>query len=268
MISVALAMFSGTATTALFPSDASAFIFSGVLCLVILIVWLMFARDKPERAPGPPVLPATRYLDKAARSSGIWLAGVCMFFIMGCSMTFTSFLPNVLHNLRGIDPVMAGFYGSLATLGGVFGSFLGPVICNRIGVMKPYLVITSLLSAAAAFWSWQLPLGTPIVMALILSGFMQSAISPTILSLPVLLPEVGPIYAGSAGGIIATLTVLGAVLIPTFVITPLAGSNVTVLYGLASICFALIIIPLLFLPELGSRALAARATKVPAAAAK
>jgi nitrate/nitrite transporter NarK len=266
MISIALAMFSGTATTALFPSENSAFIFSGIACLVILILWVILARNKPKAAPEPPILPASQYLSKAARSRGTWLAGVCMFFVMGSVMTFTTFLPNVLHNLRGIGPVQAGIYGSLSTLGGVFGSFMGPVICSRVGVMKPFLVIISLLGAAGTFWSWQLPVGRDMVVALILAGFVQSAITPTILSLPLLLAEIGPVYAGSAGGIIATLQVLGAVVVPTFVITPLAGPNVTVLYGLAALCFALIVIPVLFLPELGSRALARRVSDVSARA--
>jgi len=268
MISIALAMFSGTATTALFPSESIAFIFSGVACLVVLILWMIIAKNKPQEAPDLPVLPATQYLGKAARSSGIWLAGVCMFFVMGSTMTFSDFIPNVLHDLRGISPVQAGIYGSLATLGGVFGSFLGPMICNRMGMMKPYLVIIGLCGAAATFWSWQLPVGPAIVICLILTGFLQSGITPLILSLPMLLPEIGPVYAGSAGGVIATLQVLGAVLVPTFIITPLAGPNVRVLFGLAALFFALIIIPVLFLPELGSRALAARACNVSARAGK
>jgi NNP family nitrate/nitrite transporter-like MFS transporter len=262
MVSPMLAGFAGTATTALFPSDASAFVFSGAACLVILILWLIFAKNKPEGAPDMPVLPVTRYLGKAAQSRGIWLAGVCAFFVMGAMMTFTDFLPNVLHDLRGISPVQAGVYGSLATLGGVFGSFLGPVICSRVGFMKPYMVVVSLLGAVGTFWSWQLPVGPGIVMALILAGFLQSAILPLLLSLPMLLPEIGPVFAGSAGGIISTLQVLGAVVVPTFIVTPLAGLNANVLFGLAAICFALILIPALFLPELGSRALAARAGKV------
>jgi NNP family nitrate/nitrite transporter-like MFS transporter len=257
MVSIGLAMFSGTATTALFPSEASAFISSGVACLVILVLWLVLVKNKPEGAPDLPALPAIQYLGKAARSSSIWLAGACMFFVMGCMMTFTDFLPNVLHQLRSIGPVQAGVYGSLVTLGAVFGSFLGPVICNRLGYMRPYLILIGLLGAAGVFWSWQLPVGPAIVIALILAGFLQSAVTPTIISLPMLLPEIGPVYAGSAGGIIATLQVLGAVLVPTFIITPLAGPNVTVLFGLAAICFALITIPVLFLPELGSKAQAA-----------
>jgi hypothetical protein len=105
-------------------------------------------------------------------------------------------------------------------------------------------------------------------MALILGGFLCSGILPLLLSLPMLLPEIGPVYAGSAGGIISTLRVLGAVVVPTFIVTPLSGLNPIVLFGLAAVCFALILIPALFLPELGSRALAARAGKVSALAAK
>lgn len=261
MISPMLASFLGTATTALFPSEGSAFIFSGVVCLVILILWALLARNKPEGAPDLPVLPAIQYLGKAAGSKSIWMGGICLFFVMGCSMTFNTFLPNVLHDLHGIDPVKAGFYGSLGTFGGIFGSFMGPLICNRMGVMKPYLILIALLGAAGAFWSWQLPVGAALVIALILAGFMQTAIAPLIFSLPMLLPEIGAVYAGSAGGIISSLQVFGAVLIPTFIITPLAGPNVTVLFGLAALCSVLIIAPALFLPELGNRALAARARK-------
>jgi NNP family nitrate/nitrite transporter-like MFS transporter len=258
MTSPMFAMFAGTATTALFPSEAAAFIFSGALCLVILALWLVLFKNKPEGAPDLPVLPMIQYLGKAARSRSVWLTGVGMFFVMGSSMVFTSFLPNVLHDLRGIEPVQAGFYGSLSTLGGVFGSFLGPLICSRIGFMKPYLILVGLLGAAAVFWSWQVPIGAAIFTAIIVAGFLQNAISPLFLSMPMLLPEIGPRYAGSAGGIISTLQVIGAVVLPTFVITPLAGSSADILFGLAAVCLALIGLPVLFLPELGSRALAAR----------
>jgi NNP family nitrate/nitrite transporter-like MFS transporter len=152
--------------------------------------------------------------------------------------------------------VQAGVYGSLATFGGIFGSFMGPMICNRMGIMRLYLVLVGLAGAACVYWSWQLPVGPAIAGGLILAGFLQSAVMPLIFSLPMLLPEIGPVYAGSAGGIIATLQVLGAVVVPTFIITPLAGSNATVLFGLAAFSLALIIPSVLFLPELGSRALA------------
>jgi nitrate/nitrite transporter NarK len=258
MISPAIAMFVGTSTTAYFPSLASAFVFSGVACLVILILWLIFAKNKPEGSPDLPILPAIQYVGKAARSRNVWMAGACLFFIMGTIMTFSSFLPNVLRDLLSIDAEKASLYGSMPTFGGIFGCFLGPMICNRMGVMKRYLIIVGLLGAVATFWSWQMPIGTTIVVALIVAGFLQYSVQPLFASMPMLLQEIGPVYAGSAGGIIATIQVLGAVVLPTFVITPLAGSNVKILFGLAALCMALMILPVLLLPELGTRALAAR----------
>ena len=91
------------------------------------------------------------------------------------------------------------------------------------------------------------------------AGFLMSAILPLLLSLPMLVREIGPVYAGSAGGIITTLQVFGGIVVPTFIITPLAGLNATLLFGLAAVCYGLILIPALFLPELGARALAAEA---------
>ncbi len=259
-ISPMLGTFLGTATTALFPSETIAFIFSGIVCLAILIVWMVFAKNKPEGAPDLPSLPAVRYLGKAARSRSVWLAGIGMFLVMGGPMVFADFLPNVLRDLRGISPVQAGFYGSLGTFGGIFGCFLGPLICSRIGVMKPFIIIMGLLGAAASYWSWQLPIGPAIVIGMTLSGFLQSTIAPLLMAVPMLLPEIGRVYAGSAGGIISTLQVMGGVLVP-ILIAPLAGSSAKILFGLAAVSFAFVILPALFLPELGTRSLAARESK-------
>ena len=225
---------------------------------MILIVWLLLARNKPEGAPDLPVLPITRYLREAARSRAIWLAGICAFLVMGAMMTFTSFLPNVLQDFRGISPVQAGFYGSLATLGGVFGSFLGPVVCSRIGYMKPYLIFVSLLGAASAIWSWQLPVGPAIVIALMAAGFLMSAILPLLLSLPMLVREIGPCMRKRgrnhhhAAGVRRHRS-------PHLYYYSACGLNATLLFGLAAVCYGLILIPALFLPELGARALAAEA---------
>jgi cyanate permease len=258
MVSPMLAGFAGTATTPLFPSEKSAFIWSGVACFAILILWLIFAKNKPEGAPDVPAMPVIKYLDKAARSRAIWLAGLCSFFVMGSMMTYTGFLPKELLQQRGISEKLSSFYGSLPNLGGLFGSFLGPLICRKIGVMKPYIILVSLAGAVVTFLSWQMAIGPATPVIFMLAGCLQSAILPLVLSIPMLLPEIGPVYAGSAGGIISTLQVLGGIAIPSFIITRLAGPNSTILFGLAAVCCALIAIPALFLPELGAKALASR----------
>lgn len=52
---------------------------------------------------------------------------------------------------------------------------------------------------------------------------------PIFLSAPVLLEGLGTKYAGSAAGVISTLQLLGAVLIPTYILTPIAGENYSLL---------------------------------------
>ena len=59
-----------------------------------------------------------------------------------------------------------------------------------------------------------------------------------------------------------TLRVPGAVVVLTFIITPLTGSNAVVLFGLAGLCLALTHMPVLLPPESGTRAFPARAGNV------
>lgn len=254
LTSPTLAMFLGMATTALFPSLKVAYITAGIAAIFITIWWVIFAKNKPEGAPDLPVMPVTEYLGVAAKSKGVWIVGVCMMFLMGAAMALSGFLPNALKVVRGIDPVKAGLLGSLGTLGSFFGSIMGPIICDRMGYMKPYLVIVTLLGAIGIYFGWQAPLGAGIWVALLLAGFMGGAPSPILMSFPMLLPEIGPVYAGSAGGLIATLQLIGAFFIPTFVITPLAGNNFFLLFGLAALSNALVAVAALFLPELVAKA--------------
>jgi NNP family nitrate/nitrite transporter-like MFS transporter len=85
----------------------------------------------------------------------------------------------------------------------------------------------------------------------LLLGIFVGGGMPILLSFPMLLPEIGPVYAGTAGGFIATLQLFGAVFIPSFILAPLAGDNYTVLFILASISLFLATIVSTVLPELG-----------------
>lgn len=256
LVGATAAMFVGTATTALFPTMKSAFITAGIFAVINAFLWLILIKDKPEGAPDMPSMPVTEYLGVAAKSKNVWLVAVIMMFSMGAMIAFSGFLPNALHEVRGIDPVQAGLLASIGTLGGLFGSLLGPIICDRIGYMKPFLVSVAVVGAALTYYAWQSPLGVIMWVLFLLQGFAGAAGGPLYMSFPALLPEIGPMYAGSAGGIIGTLQVVGAVCIPTFIITPIAGQNYYLLFALGALCFLCVAVVALFLPELGPKAMA------------
>lgn len=241
------------ATSALFPTMKSAFVAAGFIMLATWILWLAFIRVKPGESPELPALPVTGYIKVAAGSKNIWLAGLAMMFLMGSFMVFTGFLPNALNEVHGMSPVAAGFMASIMTIGNIAGSLAGPYLSDRVGRIKPFITPVALLGTVAGYCSWILPPGGGMSALLALLGAFWGMCMPLLMAFPMLLPEIGPLYAGSAGGIISTLQVIGAVFIPSCIIAPLAGQNYNLLFALGSLSFLMVSAISLLLPELGDR---------------
>ena len=68
------------------------------------------------------------------------------------------------------------------------------------------------------------------------------------MSLRIILPEIGPVSAGSAGGVISTLQTAEAFVISSYIILPLAGKNTDQVFmyiGLGYLVFGLFLLLLL-----------------------
>ena len=242
------------ATSAVFPSAKSAFITAGIFMLAVWIAWMALIQAKPEGAPNLQVMPLSKYIGVVGKSKNVWLVGLGMMFFMGTNMSFSGFLPNALNAVRGVDPVTAGLMASIVTIGTMLGSIVGPAMSDRVGRIKPFLAPVCFLGAIAMYTSWVVPTGAIMWATLFVVGIFMGISVPLLMTFPMLLPEIGSAYAGTAGGMIATLQLLGAVIIPAFIITPLAGTNFSMLFGLSSLFFALFGVVTLLLPELGAKA--------------
>lgn len=251
--SASLGMTIALATTALFPSAKSAYIIAGVVNLAVGILWVALVKAKPEGAPDLPSMPVTKYIGTVGRSKNVWLVGLALMLFMGSNMAFSGNLPNALNGLRGIDPKTAGVMASLVTLGTMLGSFIGPMLSDRIGRIKPFLAPIAILGAALMYLAW-ISSGVVTWVLLAVLGFLMGVGVPLLMAFPMLLPEVGPVYAGSAGGLIATLQLIGAFFIPAFIVAPIAGTNFETVFILASALFFLYGVITMFLPELGAKA--------------
>jgi len=246
-------MSTALATSALFPSVKSAYITAGIIMFAAWILWMIFIKVHPQRALESHSEPVFKYIGVAARSKNVWLAGLALMLFMGANMTFVGFLPNALTQVRGIDPAQAGLMASVVTFGVILGNIVGPVMSDGIGRIKPFLAPVAFVGAAFMYISW-ISQGMTIWIMLAVVGVSLGISTPLLMTFPMLLPEIGPEYAGSAGGLMATLQLTGAVLIPSFIIAPLAGTNYNILFLLASIFLILFGIASLFLPELGAKA--------------
>lgn len=225
----------GMSTSAFFPGVKSAFNFAAILSVVIALIWFILAGDKK---PSADVMEMPRVslgagMKVVLKNRQIWLIGGCLMFLMGANVTVSAFLPLALQTSRGISSTAAGGVASTIMIGALVGSVFGPALCRIVGNIKIFLVISGVIGAIGASGAWLLPAGIVMILALFITGFFFSGMLPVLISLPISIPGIGHMYAGTAGGVAATLQLLGCVLIPTYIITPVAGSNYHVLMLLA-----------------------------------
>lgn len=246
-----LAMTVGTGTTAFFPTLNSAYIFAAVIAVAALVMWLLLMKSDPgEKIAQHQPQPILSLLVHAAGSRSVWLAAASMMIMSGAFVGMSGFLPTALQEMRGMDPVAAGFAASVFPIGNLLGSIFGPAVCLKVGRMRVYLVAVGIVAAVGTAFSWLAPAGVAMSAALLATGFAIGSITPLLMSFPMILPEIGPKYAGSAGGLISTLQLLGAVTIPTYIVTPIAGENYYLFFILLAAVWAVFCVVVLMLPEL------------------
>ena len=251
-----LAMAVAMATSAYFPSLNAIFVFTAVLAVIAAIVWWVFFKEGPLGMGGAgedeaqvPTPPLSECLKVAGKSRNVWLIGLILAASMAATMCITTYMPQILAS-RGFDPTSAGSMTAIITYGNLAGAILAPIMRQYLGGFRPICIVLTLISAVLTAVAWMLPEGPAMVIGFFVLGFGLNGFMAIILSLPVLLPEIGPVYAGTAGGLAATVQLMGAVIIPTYILTPLCGDNFFLFYIIAGLICVGATVCVIALPEL------------------
>lgn len=241
-------------TTAMLPGIKAAFIVAAVINAVVLALWFLFMKNKPKNSGAEalqiPRVSMKECLSKLVKIRHIWVAGLAIGFILSASMCLSTFLPTALQSSRGLSATAAGAVSSAIMFGNLAGAVLGPVICAKVGRMKPFLFVSCVLAGLGAAFAWLAPTGIVMISALFLTGFIASGAISQLLSIPVMLKEVGPVYAGTAGGLVGTIQLIIGVGVPSYILAPVIGGNFTLLYVVAGILVGISALLVLTLPEL------------------
>lgn len=239
-----LAMFS---TARMFSSLKGAYCFSAVLFVLAAVFWFVTAPQAPgispkragkEQAAGGGRAGVSESLQAVFRSGGTLRVGVCLVFYYGGVLSVSSFLPLALQQRQGFSAVAAGTVTSLVLLGNMLGAVLGPRLLWRVPGNVCYWMAAAQILAAGGIAA--ILLGTDFSWACVLAvaaGFCINSSTPVLVSTPQKLPEIGTAHAGAAGGVVATLQLLGAVCIPTLVISRLCGERYDRMILMAGGCF-------------------------------
>lgn len=239
MISIAMGIFLASSTigqffaqstTALFGNLNQAFWLSGILCVAVLILFLIFGREnKGQEEAGLQETPGLAETIKAVLASkNMWLCAIGLFFILGCQVAFNIWIPSALIS-KGMDPVGAGALASVVSLGNLIGAVVMPFVAAKAGKIKPFIIAFTIICALGYALGWHLT-GVLAYLCFFVFGFCAASLMPFFLSMPLKFREIGPRFVGTGMGFVLTIELLGSVLLPTYMILPLASVGKTVNY--------------------------------------
>lgn len=227
------------ATTAAIPTLKIAFWIPAVVSIVLAVLWLLFARESAfseNKVSGEDASQVKDSLLVCIRSKNIWLAGITLMLILGGAMIISSFHVSAVVALKGYSEAYAGTFNSVLMVGSILGSIFLPVYVTKNPAKAPLLVLLmGIVTAATCVGMVTLP-AIGIYICGFLNGAFRSGIIAVMMMIPVMLKEIGPRYAGTAGGFIVTLELIGCVIIPTYVIVPLGGGSYMNYFLLAAGC--------------------------------
>lgn len=229
-----LVMSLSTGMAAVFPTVDAAFWTAAAAGVAVTLVLLVFMRDNPaaktEAAERVSVADCVRL---CVKSRGVWLAALAALCLTTAAVGCIQFAPTALQ-ARGFAPKVSSLCGMCINLGATLGCLLSGLLSKRLKRLKLWLLVGGLLGAVAAALAWRLPSPGLVAVGLFVTGFLTSGLTPVVVALPLQLPEIGPRYAGTAGGFMATVQLIGNTLLPPYVITAIAGNEN---YGVMFLCF-------------------------------
>ncbi len=244
-------------TTALFTSRRAAFMFNVILTILAIVSWtLMYHTPESTRMNENNLqsdrknLNLKKSLGTVIKNRHVWIVSICLALLMGANVVMSSFTPTLLAE-RNIDSVQAGYYTSAYTIGCLASCYIAPAIVRKT---KRYRLTCGCFAAIAfigvAFAVPNVPAGILLLISIFITGTCVGANLPLFVSLPVNLRDIGPEFAGTAGGFVSTIELVGAVIIPSYILIPISGEgNLEGLYLLAGVCMAMCCILTQFLPQ-------------------
>ena len=182
----------------------------GVLSAIAAITWALVFRDPvaevseggtdigvSQEDSGVPVESGFATFRKVLRTGDIVWLSIYYAFCIAALLSILSLLPRVLGD-RGLE--QPGMMAALLTGTLVASSIMGGMLSDRFG-RKPVLVVSVIIFALSvpALLIFSGPL---LMVCLVIAGAAAGPFLPVSTAMPVEMPGIGPLYAGTALGIL------------------------------------------------------------------
>lgn len=249
----------------LFDDFYTAFFWGGIVMAVVWVFWGIFARDKAmpqgSEAPGAELSDGEESADGKAegsgegrlkdvvKSRGLWLAGMGLACYNGFSTTICSLIIVALVATWGTVSETAGIMASLFTIGEAIGAVVVPTWIVHVKKAKGVCIALPIGAVSLMLIAWYLNIDAVRLIAFPISGFLLGGIYPICMSYPSILPEIDDRNSGAAGGLLTSISLIGGIVVPSFIVTPIAGTNYNLMMAIVSVVGLLAAIPFSLLPS-------------------
>lgn len=228
----------------LFDDFYTAFLWGGIAMAVLCALWGIFGRDKliPQKSSEADGDAAEgKGIGDVVKSRNLWFAGLGGACYNGFNVTIGSLLITALVATWGTDQVVAGITASLFTVGCAVGSVAISSWIVHVRKAKAVCILLPIVSIAMVYIGWSINVDALRFVLFPIAGFIFGSIYPICLSYPSILPEVDEQNSGAAGGLITSIALAGGIIVPTFIVTPIAGTDYRLMMNIVC-CIGLVII--------------------------
>ncbi len=187
---------------------------AAAISFVAVFVWLALARERPvtaiDHATGE--LSAWGKLKTVSRNRDLWLVALMGMFIMGAAVANVGMLPQTLSE-RGMSSSMAGMYVAISTFAVAGASIIGPFLSDRVGLRKLF-IWPFLLICVATVTFLGVTMGAILIILIIVYSIGLGTALPLFRALILENERIGSHLAGSAFGLIETISQCGGIWAP------------------------------------------------------
>ena len=225
----------------------------GALSVLVGILWIMFGRDPSHvgSTATSSAVPFRQAFSRLIRLKGLWFIGLALLFRVGSLMGMTGYLPLYLRDQRGWE--IAAADGTLAAFYGISTILVVPLcfLSDKIGSRKIILYIALIVGFVCV---GLLPVveGGTIWILMLLAGIFMDGFMSLIVTMMLETEGVGPIYSGTALGIVFTIVHIGSVSSPPLGNSLASVSQAAPFFFWASLSVAALVM-LFFIKETGWR---------------
>jgi MFS family permease len=208
-------MISATVLSPLLDGWRNVMFLYGALSIVISILWLITYREpkQVESISGPAsVVPFRQALSRVARIRDVWLLGFILMGQIGCVQGTLGYLSLYLREVgwagASADGALALFHAT-----SMMGVVPLALLSDRLGSRKAVLFMTALLTAAGV-GMLSVAGGAVVWVAVVIAGIVRDGFMAVLMTAIIEAEGVGAEYAGTAMGLVLTLSRLIAFVSP------------------------------------------------------